>query len=112
VEFVPTILGTGSVVPSLAKSASALNTFEISGQPQCQDACALTRMIMASWFYPCIPLDLNARRHLYRAGGVLIDCHRWSLCERRKAATCYWKFFTQFFFIFDFLSEEAILDNT
>jgi hypothetical protein len=35
-------------VQSLAKSASAFNIVEISGQPQCQEACANIRLIMAN----------------------------------------------------------------
>ena len=28
------------------------NTFEIYGQPHCQDACASARLILARWLYP------------------------------------------------------------
>lgn len=47
-------------VQSFAKSASPQYTSEIFGQPHRQDACANTRIILASCFYPCIHPNLIA----------------------------------------------------
>jgi hypothetical protein len=77
-------------IQSLAKSVSALNTFDIYGKPHCQDACARTRVFLASW--SCASSAASARAcHLQqrRANVRIASIHNLNVsgiksCNRRS----------------------------